>query len=42
MKTPAAHQVNFRPPNSVAPGPIVPVRLNYLNRPSNEVSIAVQ
>jgi len=39
---PGYYQVNFRVPNSVAPGPIVPVRLNYVNRPSNEVGIAVQ
>jgi uncharacterized protein (TIGR03437 family) len=39
---PGYYQVNFRVPNSFAPGSNVPVRLSYLNRPSNEVSIAVQ
>ena len=39
---PGYYQVNFRVPASVARGPSVPVRFDYLNRPSNEVSTAVQ
>jgi hypothetical protein len=39
---PGYYQVNFRLPDGVAPGPSVPVRLSYIGRPSNEVSIGVQ
>ena len=39
---PGYFQVNFRVPDRVAPGSAVPVRLTYLDRPSNEVSISVQ
>jgi hypothetical protein len=36
------NQVNVRVPPGVTPGPIAPVRLTYIGRPSNEVTVAVQ
>jgi uncharacterized protein (TIGR03437 family) len=39
---PGFFQVNFRVPNGVAPGSAVSVRLTYIERPSNEVTIRLQ
>ena len=38
----ASGEVNFRAPSGVTPGPSVSVRMNYLNRPSNEVTMGLR
>jgi len=39
---PGYYQINFRMPIGVTPGSAVTVRLTYLDRPSNQVTIGVQ
>jgi hypothetical protein len=41
-KAPGYDQINVRVPSGIAPGSAISVRMNYMDRPSNQVTLAIR